>query len=114
MESGRRLEEIHDQTSWETLQQFDSRLEAAAQVIVKDEWLEDLVNAGGSPAEVLRLPSSEPTRQVCCLLASSLSMDPAALESNMVLRATCSSRTSWLEKYGFSKANTSVKPSSET
>ena len=59
-----RLEEVPEQSSWETLQQFDARLEAAAQSVMKDDWLEEIVNAGGSPAEVLRLPSLEPTKQV--------------------------------------------------
>ena len=31
---------------------------------MKAEWLEELVNAGGSPAEALRLPSAEPDKQV--------------------------------------------------
>ena len=65
-----RLEEITDQTAKETLQQFDSRLDAAAQSLMRDEWLEDLVAAGGSPADVLRLSSTQPTKQVgaCSLL----------------------------------------------
>lgn len=59
-----RLEEITDQTAWETLKQFDGRLEGAAQSLMKDNWLEDLVAAGGSPPEILALPNSEPTQQV--------------------------------------------------
>ena len=37
---------------------------------MKAEWLEELVNAGGSPAEALRLPSTEPNKQVNFSLAS--------------------------------------------
>ena len=59
-----RLEEVGNQSSWETLRQFDARLETAAQSVMKAEWLEELVNAGGSPAEALRLPSTEPSKQV--------------------------------------------------
>ena len=59
-----RLEEITDITGMEVLQRFDTRMEAAAQVLMRDEWLEDIVAAGGSPAEILRLPSSQPTKEV--------------------------------------------------
>lgn len=63
-----RLEEVHNQSSWETLRQFDARLETAAQSVMKAEWLEELVSAGGSPAEALRLPSTQPSKQVCIFL----------------------------------------------
>lgn len=59
-----RLEEIKDSSGLETLQQFDTRMEGAAQALLKEEWLADLVAAGGSPPEILRLPSSQSTEEV--------------------------------------------------
>ena len=43
---------------------FDQRLSDAAQALIREEWLEDLVAAGGSPPEILRLASSQPRREV--------------------------------------------------
>lgn len=46
-------------SSLEVLQQFDKRMEGAAQALLNEDWLADLVAAGGSPPEILKLPSSQ-------------------------------------------------------
>lgn len=62
---GGRLEEISSPAGMEVLQQFDGRLSTAAQALMGDEWLADLVASGGSPPEILRLPSSQATPEAC-------------------------------------------------
>ena len=60
-----RLEEVEQGQGLDVLKQFDQRLEVAAQSLInEDRWLDDLIAAGGSPPEVLRLPSSQPNAQV--------------------------------------------------
>lgn len=62
-----RLEDVTT-SGMDVLKQFDQRLERAAQALISEEWLEDLVAAGGSPPEILALPNSLPTKEVRIIL----------------------------------------------